>query len=354
MKMNYDNTDSYIATEERKEKAGRYSEKEYKITAKEAERRIKRLNKIAEFEEIKQTDGTLDEPEQEKPPEKTETKEKQNQEKRPNKVTKCFNTDDEKTRKKKIKAIEEFYSDRKQVESAEAILRAIFFEVFSATVIDETAEDEIQNMAEAFLTKRSWDVEKHPNYRKQLLYTIKYNLIPNMLNKYFGLKAKGLSDEERQARNFTGEGIRCKPTDKNAFRQEYLGDFDVDEEGGAVVYNAESNDGTVRIDGGAYMTTKEKLEEERLHAAFLKKIKDVDEAISRSKDDKLKLMWKMMKKAKETAKINEELAKKMKMTIYEIRALRRRIARYLEPKIKADVNTYKKEEYEEKLAFKSR
>ena len=346
MKMNYDNTVSYIPTEERKENAGYYSGKEYKISASEIERRIKRLKRnteIKEFTEIKETDGTSEEQEQEKFAEKTRTNEMKYRVKRAEKIKKCFINDDEETRKKKVKAMEEFYSDRKQVESTEAIIRAVFFEVFSGTEIDETAEDEIQNAAEAFLTKRSWDVEKHPNYRRQLLYTIKYNLIPNMLNKYFGLKAKGLSDEQLQERNFTGEGLRCKPTDKNAFRQEYLGDFDVDEEGGAVVYNAESNDGTVRIDGGAYMTTKEKLEEERLHAAFLKKIKDVDKAISRSKDDKLKLMWKMMKKVKENTKINEELAKKMKMTIYEIRALRRRIARYLEPKIKADVNTYKKE-----------
>lgn len=357
MKMNYDNTVSYIPTEERKENAGRFSAKEYKNSTKEAERRIKRLNRSMAFPdlaEIKLTDGTPEESEGQIMTENPETNEMPKARARKIKSAKCFNNDDEETRKKKIKAMEKFYSDRKLVESTEAIIRAVFFEVFSGTEIDETAEDEIQNAAEAFLTKRTWDVEKHPNFRRQLLYTIKYNLIPNMLNKYFGLKVKGLSDEELQERNFTGEGLRGKPTDKNAFRQEYLGDFDVDEEGGAVLYNTESNDGMERIDAGAFITTKEKLEEERLQTAYSKKIKDVINAISRCKDEEIKKIWKMMQKQKDCTKVNEELAKKMHITVNEVIAMKKKLKRYLKQRIKADVNTYKKEEYEEKLAMKSR
>ncbi|MFA5010705.1 MAG: hypothetical protein WC644_02015 [Ignavibacteria bacterium] len=367
--MNYENTVPYIPAEEKKERTGSYSEKEYKIPAREIEKRIKHLNKnnsFPEFTEIKITDGISEvfEPDTESAntesansesdnpaTDKTKTKETRKDEISQKNETKCFINDDTETQKKKIKAIEEFYSDRNQLECVDAILRDVFCEVFSGVEIDETAEDEVQNAAEAFLTKRAWDVEKHPDYRRQLLYTIKFNLIPNMLNKYFGLKIKDLSDDELQARNFAGEGLRGKPTEKNYFRHEFLGDFDINEENGVVVYNTESNDGIVKIHGSAYMTAKEKLEDERLHTAFLKKMRNVDNAVSRCKDEKLKLMYKMLKKGIKHTNVNVVLAKSLNMTINEVIALKKKLARFLRQKVKADVRTYKKAEYNEKLAM---
>ncbi|MFA7360002.1 MAG: hypothetical protein WC139_03095 [Candidatus Kapaibacterium sp.] len=264
---------------------------------------------------------------------------------------KCFCNDDPETQKKKIRAIEEFYNDANKVKQTEALLGSIFNELFVNIDIDEKPEDEMQNAAEAFLTKRPWDVKKHPDYRKQLLYVIKFNLIPGMLTKYFGRKRKNLSDDELQMRNYKGTGLRDVPVGKNIFRKEKMPEFEINEDGGKVVFETVDIERSLRIERGSYETTKESLEREIKLEAGRERILAAKKAIADSGDYELISLWDIMKNADDYGKINIIAGKKMNRTTEEIKIIKRRMKRCLKKNAITEETIEMKEEYEEKLAL---
>ena len=310
-----------------------YSQEEFCTDAEnEIFQRIQKIKNGSDYEEYKnvsKADGSFetleftDTPEDDKPNEEISRRREQR------KVKSCFNTDDSETREKKTKAIEKFYKEEEQTKKVTVMLRGIFNELFEKMNIDETAEDEIQNAAESFLTKRPWDVNKYPDYRKQLLYVMKYNVIPNMLNKYFGRKKKNMSDDEIQMRNFMGKGLRDAPRERNVFRKETIPDFDVDAENAKVIYNTEDKEMELRIDRCSYETEKESDEKEIRSRVMRKMIADAECAVLKKKDDEVDVLWEIIKNAEEYGKIDLLAAKKMNKTLKEVRTIKRRLTRYL-------------------------
>lgn len=346
-----------IQTENLTSSTGQFPEEEYGRASKELERRIKKVNSTPEFQEfnsIKLSDGNTETLTYRETDEEDKTDDHSGRRNKRNSRMNCFMNDDEKTQAKKIKALEVFYSNKEQVESVKAILMGLFNELFAEIDIDERPEDEMQNAAESFLTKRPWDVEKHPDYRKQILYVMKYNLIPNMLNKYFGRKMKNMSDEEIQMRNFMGEGLRNKPGEKNSFRRELTQGFDINEDEGKLVNDTEEGDGFLLINRAAYDSQKEILEKERMSKGISTKLREAEKAIKKSGDNEIKMLWGYLKNQDSYSKIDVRLAEKLNKTPDEVRAIKRRLTRYLRKEVKLDINEFLKEEYEEKLAIKSR
>ena len=266
----------------------------------------------------------------------------------------CFNNDDSETRLKKTNAIEKFYKDEEQVEKVTTMLRGIFNELFEEMNLDETPEDEMQNAAELFLTKRPWAVNKYPEYSKQLIYVIKFNVIPNMLNKYFGRKKKNITDDEIQMRNYFGKGLRDAPRERNVFRKEPIPEFDVDADNGKLIYYFEEKEAEKRIDRASYESQKESFEKERRNKVARDIISEADLAVLKKKDDEIEVLWEILKNSNDYGKIDLVAAKKMNKTPGEIKTIKRRLTRYLRKKIKLNINESMKEEYEEKLALKSR
>ncbi len=258
----------------------------------------------------------------------------------------CFNSDDSETRLKKTNAIGKFYKDEEQMEKVTAMLRGIFSELFEEMNIDETPEDEMQNAAELFLTKRPWDVNKYPDYRKQLIYVIKFNVIPNMLNKYFGRKKKDITDDEIQMRNFMGKGLRDAPRERNVFRKEPIPEFDVDADNGKVIYYFEEKETEKRIDRASYESQKESFEKERRGKVARDIILEAELAVLKKKDDEIEVLWEILKSSNDYGKIDMIAAKKMNKTPGEIKTIKRRLTRYLRKKIKLNINESLKDEYD--------
>jgi len=263
----------------------------------------------------------------------------------------CFKNDDTDTRIKKTKAMESFYKDKEQMDKVTAMLCGIFHELFEEMNIDEKPEDEIQDAAESFLTKRPWDVDKYPDYMKQLIYVFKFNVIPNLLNKYFGKRKKNLSDDEIQLRNYMGKGLRDAPRERNVFRKEAIPEFELDADNGKVIYYFEEKETDMRIDRASYETLKESLERERRSKVAREMILMADQAILKKGDDEIDVLWEIIKNAEDYGKIDLLAAKKMNKTPNEIRTIKRRLTRYLRKHVNIDISNHLKEEYEEKLAM---
>ena len=298
--------------------------------SEEIKQRIIKIQKSPQYKDfnvIKSTDGNPDtltdcDTQEEIKAEKADMK-------KPGTSTKCFNNESAETQKKKIRSIEEFYKNTNKVSQTEALLGSIFNELFVNIEIDERPEDEMQNIVESFLTKRPWDVSKHPDYRKQLLYVIKFNLIPGMLRKYFGRIRKNLSDDELQMRNYLGTGLRDMPSEKNTFRREKMPEFEINEEEGRIVFETEGTDRAHRIDRGSYETGEEATERERKLETGREKLYKAEKTIAESGDYEIITLWEIIKNADDYAKINIMAGKKMNRTPEEIKIIKRRMRRLL-------------------------
>lgn len=244
--------------------------------------------------------------------------------------SKCFENEDKETQKKKTAAMEKFYKSQDGLSQTEEKLAGIFREIFAGLDIDETPEDELQNIAEQLLTKKSWDVEKHPDYKKQVMYVIRYNLIPGMINKYYGRKKSNISDEELQLRNYYGTGNRNTGQAKNIFKKDGMKEFDINPEYGHAVIEAGGIEKHHRIERASYETEEEsrwKFREEEIRGD---RLKAAEKIINEKGDFEVKLLWWALKKAAGKGKINVELAKKMERTPEEVKMIRRRLRKLIE------------------------
>jgi len=240
---------------------------------------------------------------------------------------KCYNEDSPETQKKKREAIEKFYKDGNKLKQVESILGVVFKEIFTGIEIDETAEDEIQNIAESFLTKRKWNVDKKPDYGQQLMYVIRYNLIPNMLTKYYGRKIKNMSDDERQIRNYYGTGHREKPFVKYTFTREMLPEFEINESEGLIVFGKEDAEGIHRIERASYESVKESKQKLAMMEEVQKKIEQMDKIVKKRGDNEVKMLWEIIKKSDDQVKGNIKAGKIMNKTPEEIKVIKRRLLR---------------------------
>lgn len=243
---------------------------------------------------------------------------------------KCFLNDDAETQAKKVQAMEKFYKDAKKVRETEEKLGGIFRELFASIDIDEQPEDEMQNIAEQLLTKKSWDIEKHPDYEKQLWYVIRYNLIPNMLSKYFGRKKTNLSDDELQMRNFEGTGIREKPCRRAGADRERINEFEVNEEYGNLISGMKEMEKYDRMDRGAYETENESAEREKKLESDRAKVSAADKAVGKCDDYEVQVLWETIKNADDYGKINKLAEMKMGRTPMEMKVIRRRLRKVLD------------------------
>lgn len=248
-------------------------------------------------------------------------------EKERDECNKCYNEDTPETKKKKREAIEKFYKDANKVNQAASILRGLLKELFTGIEIDENPEDEMQNIAESFLTKRKWNVEKKPDYGKQLLYVIRYNLIPNLLTKYYGRKIRDMSDEEMQMRNYYGTGNREKPFEKNTFTREILPEFEINESEGMIAYGKEDMEGVHRIERASYETRKESKKRLSRLEGVRKRIESIDRMIKKHGDNEVKMLWEILKNAEDQVKTNIKAGKIMNKTQEEMKVIKRRFLR---------------------------
>ena len=307
--------------------------------------RLKKDKKLKEYLAIKKTDGdqeddgTHEETDDDEPI-KNEILEAISEE--------CFKGDDEKTKEKKSKAIKEFLNSHKYTTTCDIIDR-VLYSYLAGKNYTETGEDEIGNMTIDYLNGKKWDVEKYPNYGWQVMYKFKYNRIPNLLDKYFGRKIEGLTDEEKQERIRDGKSLRKERNDKPYFDRLNKGEFDIDIDSKELIIEDEENDKHTK--NRAVSTAFESEKEEKENARQIKTLEVLftrcEMAINKSDDEEVKQLWEAIKTSKDIKKINQQAEKKMGKTNPEIVNIKKRLTRYLKKEI-PDINfdTFLREEFE--------
>ena len=307
--------------------------------------RLRKDKKLKEYLAIKKSDGDQ---EDEDTPEQTDDEELIKNEILEAISDECFKGDDEKTKAKKSKAIKEFLNSPKYTTTCEIIDR-VLYSYLAGKNYTETGEDEIGNMTIDYLNGKKWDVDKYPNYGWQVMYKFKFNRIPNLLDKYFGRKIEGLTDEEKQERIRDGKSLRKERNEKPYFDRLNKGEFDIDTNNKGLTIEDEENDKHTknRVVSTAFESEKEEKENARDIKTLGTLMIRCEMAINKSDDEEVKQLWEAIKSSKDIKKINQQAAKIMGKTVKEIQNIKKRLTRYLRKEI-PDINfdTFLKEEYE--------
>ncbi len=319
------------------------------IKMMQKDKRLKELNDIMITDGDYREEEKLLKEEEEKEANKEEEEERTEDAKYEEISADCFAGDDEETKKTKNIAISTFLRSPKYEIVCEIIDNVLKMILFGKNYIESGATI-VSDITYGYLNGRKWDVEIFPEYRKQVLFKFKYNIIPNLLNKYYGKKIEGLSDEEIQEKNFKGESLRKGIKRKLDYKNLSTDEFDIDAKDKKLINEDTENDKytSSRIHPRAYDSEKEEKENARQIKTIEVLLIRCEMVLNKSDDEEIKQLWEAITSTEDIKKINQQAAEKMNRTVKEIQNIKKRLTRYLRKEI-PDINfdTFLKEDIEE-------
>ena len=182
------------------------------------------------------------------------------------------------------------------------------------------------------------------------MFKFKYNIIPNLLNKYYGKKIEGLKDEEIQDKNFKGESLRKEWNEKPYFVKLEPGEFDIDNNSKELIFEDNENDKHIknRANASAFESDIEEKETAREIMTIEVLMARCEMAMNKCDDEEIKQLWKAITSSKNIKKINQQAEKKMGKTNAEIVNIKKRLTRYLLKEVPGiRIETFLKEELDD-------